>query len=304
MAWGIKEWFGSSIDRLKPSERKQMAEDALSNKAVGEINRQCPFIQHLMPGEICNKRGGVCTIIEYDSVAEKLPAAVCPRRLLEQDSAGNDVFDLLAKECFGIEAGKEYAVIREVPFLLKVDGEGNARSAKAGRIDWVLVADIENPATDWLAIETQAVYFSGDSMTGDFEMIRLDPDHLHVTPGARRPDWRSSAAKRLSPQLEDKQPVMIRWGKKVAVIVDEGFFQEFAAFQHDHVDFDNADVVWVVAGYDSNMRIVLRIERYAELEESIKAMSATRPVKKQVFEQDLAWHVTHQSSKVHFKIVP
>ena len=303
MAWGINEWFGHPVANITPEHRKNMADDVLSGAKNSVIGRTCPFVQHLMPGALCNKRGGVCSIIPYEDVEHKTPAAVCPRRLLQMDSAGRDIFDLLASQCLGVKLGQNYVVVREVPFLLKVDEAGEARGSKAGRIDWVLVSDADNPTKNWLAIETQAVYFSGDSMQRDFEMLQENPNRLAVTEGSRRPDWRSSAAKRLSPQLEDKQPVMIRWGKKVAVVVDEGFFDEFAAFQNDNVTFDNADVVWVVAGYDENLQITLRIERYAELNESIRAISATRPVDKKQFENALAKHISDRSSKVHIKTI-
>lgn len=49
-------------------------------------------------------------------------------------------------------------------------------------------------------------------MDVDFQMYVNKPDELNVTTKNRRPDWRSSGAKRLSPQLEAKSPVMRRWG--------------------------------------------------------------------------------------------
>lgn len=304
MAWGINEWFGHAIHRLQPSERKEMADDVLAGKSQQEIGRLCPFVQHLLPGELCNKKGGVCTIASYDATEQLPPAAVCPRRLLQKGKDERDVFDLLAQECLGVVPGSAYALVREVPFLLKVDEDGNARSAKAGRIDWILVTDFSSPRPEWLAIETQAVYFSGYSMQAEFEAISKAPEKLTVAAKNRRPDWRSSATKRLSPQLEDKQPVMNRWGKKVAVVVDEGFYNEFAAFQNDNVDFDNAEVVWIVAGYDDNMQLDIRIERFAELDESIRAISATRPMPKAQFEGDLLRNIEKNTGKVHFKTVP
>ena len=200
MAWGINEWFGHDIHTLPPSERKSLAEDVLSGKSQQEIGRPCPFIQHLLPGEICNKKGGVCTLASYEVADDLPPAAVCPRRLLQKGKDGRDIFDLLAQECLKVVPGSNYALVREVPFLLKVDEDGNARGAKAGRIDWILVTELEGHYLDWLAIETQAVYFSGSSMQGEFEAIKEKPEELTVVAKNRRPDWRSSAAKTLSPQ--------------------------------------------------------------------------------------------------------
>ena len=42
--------------------------------------------------------------------------------------------------------------------------------------------------------------------------------------GRRRPDYRSSGPKRLSPQLDVKVPVLRNWGKKVVVVIDRFFY--------------------------------------------------------------------------------
>lgn len=305
MAWGICEWYGTQIELLSAEQRLQAARDALSGEAVSTLNRQCPFVQHLQPGAKCNKSGGVCSIRPYGEEQDEIsPAATCPRRLLAQDSDGRDVFDLLASECFGQQSNDSYALVREVPFLDKVDRDGKARGAKAGRIDWVLVNEPNEASSDWLAIETQAVYFSGGGMEVDFQMYASSPEKLNVTSKNRRPDWRSSGAKRLSPQLSAKSPVMRRWGKKVAVVVDQGFFNELSKFKNDDIDFDNSEVVWVVVRYNSQMEISLSIERYAELDESVDALQATRPVVKAEFEKDLVEEVSRRSPKVHFKSIP
>lgn len=304
MAWGIREWYGQSIYDMDSDERRAAANDALSSKSATQIGRPCPFIQNILPGAACNKDGGVCSIVDYMD-ENCVPAAVCPNRLLASDGTGMDCFDVLAKECFDLDPQEKYAVVKEVPFLKKVDAAGQDRGAKAGRIDWVLVTQPGHKAGgDWLAIETQAVYFSGAKMAEDFKAYQRDPDNLHVTTKSRRPDWRSSGAKRLSPQLDAKSPVMSRWGKKVAVVVDRGFYDEFSAFDNDDVDFDNAEVVWVVLDYDDDMNVSINIERYAELEESRKAISGTRPVNKKEFEKDLRGNVADKTDKVSLRRLP
>ncbi len=304
MTWGICEWFGTPILDMSPDERKASADDALAEKIGDELGRLCPFIQHLEPGAFCNKKGGVCSIMPYGNEAEAPPASVCPRRLVAPSVTGEDIFDLLARECFNVAPHEDYALVKEVPFLLKVDADGQARGAKAGRIDWVLVTDIDQNIPEWLAIETQAVYFSGGAMAPDFKGYQENPGQLNATAKARRPDWRSSGPKRLAPQLDTKSPVMRRWGKKVAVVVDEGFYREFAGFVNDDVDFENSEVVWVVVGYNADMSITIRIERYAELRESIDAINATRPVRKNDFEATLQQHVRNASEKVYIKRLP
>lgn len=304
MPWGIREWYGQSIYNMTADERLAAANDALSGKRATDVGRTCPFVQNITPGAVCNKEGGVCSIVDYTGDND-VPAAVCPNRLLASDGSGMDCFDVLAQECFELGPKEKYALVKEVPFLRKVDADGNDRGASAGRIDWVLVTRAGDPyGGDWLAIETQAVYFSGGSMNDDFKAYQKDPANLHVTTRNRRPDWRSSGAKRLSPQLDDKSPVMRRWGKKVAVVVDRGFYNEFSAFENEDVDFDNAEVVWVVIDYDADMGVRIKVERYAELEESRKAISGTRPVNKREFEKDLRGHVLDKSEKVRLRRLP
>src|SRR5699024_12537315 len=80
-------------------------------------------------------------------------------------------------------------------------------------IDWILIADPDT-TTEWIAVEIQSVYFSGGNMDVDFQKYVQKPQKLNVTDTNRRPDWRSSGAKRLAPQLAAKSPVMAQWGKK------------------------------------------------------------------------------------------
>lgn len=306
MAWGIGEWYGVSVASMTPDERREAAERAIAETGGGgaaEVGERelCPFIQHSDPGALCNKGGGVCSIAPYEGGEIGAPAAVCPRRLLAMDESGRDVFDLLARECLDVEENGQYAVIREVPFLEKINSKGEARGTKAGRIDWVLVGNSADGQSDWLAVETQAVYFSGSAMAEDFHLYRDDPSQLQVTAGNRRPDWRSSGAKRLAPQLEVKSPVMNRWGKKIAVVIDQGFYNEFSGFQHGDVDFDNSEVIWVVMSYDESMNSRIKIERFAELEDSLKAIQATRPMNRSKFEAALEAELAKGSSKVSFK---
>ena len=74
---------------------------------------------------------------------------------------------------------------------------------EAGRVD--LVVSQDGKASRWFGLEVQAVYFSGDAMRPEFEALLTDNKPGVPTPvGKRRPDWRSSSAKRLMPQLQVK----------------------------------------------------------------------------------------------------
>src|SRR5690606_28139709 len=72
---------------------------------------------------------------------------------------------------------------------------------KAGRIDWLLMdsATIGDADPKWCALETQAVYFSGDNMGAEFSAYLNAPRSVIFPVGFRRPDYRSSGPKRLAP---------------------------------------------------------------------------------------------------------
>lgn len=297
-SWSIAEWYGQDIRTMAPEERRRSAELSLKAHAEGIAAVDlplCPFMNNLQPGALCNKAGGVCSIRLYESgdpdraADDVQPTTTCPNRFLEKID-GQTVFGYIANELFGVTSGAK--VVKEVPFLHKVDATGANRGSKAGRIDWVLVpktpAPSEHSGFDWIAVETQAVYFSGGAIWGDMRKYLADPDNLHAPDVDRRPDFRSSGAKRLAPQLDAKSPVMRRWGRKVAVVVDEAFFAELSAFRDDGTDFDNSEVVWVVLRFTDSMKFEISRVVYAELQESIDALQATKPVNKTEFESGLS----------------
>ncbi len=183
--------------------------------------------------------------------------------------------------------------IKEIPFLAKLDkdaaDEGDGK--KAGRIDWVLVHPKTKAGLKWCAIESQAVYFSGRSMVSEFENWAVaKPGVMPFPAETRRPDYRSSGPKRLAPQLQVKVPELRNWGAKTAVIVDEFFFSEMSALPELRGSADdrlaNADVVWLVAKYE-NGKIVPSKSVFSRLDDSIRALNATRPVGKTAFEAEI-----------------
>src|SRR5204863_1798236 len=115
-----------------------------------------------------------------------------------------------------------------------------------GRIDNVLVHTTRDPM-HWCALEIQAVYFSGAAMGREFKLVQTFTGEGLPFPAAnRRPDYRSSGPKRLMPQLQTKVPSLRRWGKKMAVVVDEAFFRALGPM--DHVpDISNCDIAWFIA---------------------------------------------------------
>jgi len=193
-----------------------------------------------------------------------------------------------------------------------VENDEDNTGKKAGRIDWIVV----NPTTgdvgelEWCAVETQSLYFSGDKMRPEFEAYAAKPSPVLFPVGRRRPDYRSSGPKRLSPQLDVKVPVLRNWGKKVVVVVDRYFYDNMSALtdaypraRNDQERLDNSDVVWFVVDYDENLSMTAYKVIFTTLESSRQALNATEPLSKSDFTRDLKSVMgdTSQTNKV-FKV--
>ena len=164
------------------------------------------------------------------------PVIVCPRRFEE----GKILVRWLA-EIVGF-VPDEAMLAREVPFMRA------ARTDRAaGKIDLVVARD-RNGELTWYGLEIQAVYFSGQGMTSEFEVLRNDGKERPPFPNAvRRPDWRSSSAKRLMPQLQIKVPTLRRWGSKIAVAVDRPFFDAIGGpSPSPSRNLTDGDIIWLV----------------------------------------------------------
>ena len=128
--------------------------------------------------------------------------------------------------------------------VLKVPG---ARAKRNGKIDFMLSRIGENGLPlDFCALEVQSVYISGRSIRPAFKTF-LATGELHDA--ERRPDFRSSAQKRLMPQLSLKVPIFRRWGKKFFVAVDDSFFRELPAMRSVS-SAENAEVTWMVYPFE------------------------------------------------------
>ncbi len=228
--YGISEWYGQPFLGLSSERRRELAQIALGEAPVPA----CPF--RPMP---CNKKGGVCSIRAYTGADGLIlgggeSVIVCPVRF-EQDRV---VLVWLA-DIVGFDR-RTVQMAREVPFMRSTD-----TGKHAGKIDLVVASDAT--ALRWFGLEFQAVYFSGDGMHGEFVALR---DHAGAAPypvGNRRPDWRSSGAKRLMPQLQVKGPTLRRWHSKITVAVDRPFFASLGGpSEKPSHDLDSGDVIWMV----------------------------------------------------------
>lgn len=236
--YGVGELYGHDFTGLSPDRVRELANATFKSQP-------CPFRSG---GFMCNKKGGVCSLRQYTKgdggvapVAGSTPVATCPNRFYDSGAALSWAGETLLNT-------KSPIILTELPFL-KATSNGDASDASTvGKIDMVLV----HPDTEilhWCALEIQAVYFSGASMSKDFNVMKKwDAEGIPFPQGFRHPDFRSSGPKRLMPQLQIKVPTISRWGKKMAVVVDLPFWESLGSIPEvDHVS--NCDIAWFVMQY-------------------------------------------------------
>ena len=240
--YGISEWFGRPFGGLTAPERGELATSAApvpaGTSAESLPPRPCPF----QDGRTCNKRGGVCSIRLYERAPGGLlgkqvgrPVITCPKRFEE-----DQILVRWLSEIVGFNP-EETQVAREVPFML-----GTETNKSAGKIDLVVARTTGNSLA-WYGLEIQAVYFSGRGMESEFRALRRRPGQPAFPDAMRRPDWRSSGAKRLMPQLQIKVPTLRRWGAKLAVAVDSPFFESLGGpSSNPSQDLGDGDIIWLV----------------------------------------------------------
>ncbi len=140
-----------------------------------------------------------------------------------------------------LEHPEELQLAREVPFMQSV-----VTQRAAGKIDLVIAVDRHE--LRWFGLEIQAVYFSGSGMDVEFEALRkADTVRPPFPMKHRRPDWRSSSANRLMPQLQVKGPALRLWNSKIAVAVDAPFFDSIGGpSETPEHDLKASVVIWLV----------------------------------------------------------
>ena len=299
-SYGIAEWYGRLFHTLSSPDRSKLLDEqnVMPCRFMADLPALAP-----RTGLECNKKGGVCSIRNYADGPDGLSfgpiTSTCPYRFLEDGLIVREI----GKALLGTETP---IVIKEIPFLRRTarakpidkppesikDGVDPGISREdVGKIDMVCVHPDKDPLT-WCAVEMQAVYFSGGKIEKDFEVLRQHSGNSIPLPGAkRRPDFRSSGPKRLMPQLQIKVPTLRRWGKKMAVVVDEEFFASLgpiAAEPHP----SNADIAWVILRYrDDTIRGLAKMELkeilYCTLERAVEGLTAGTPTTQDEFEKNL-----------------
>lgn len=207
--------------------------------------RLCPF-HNKVPSctkDKANDPLGVCSIYSGDSVTITCPVRFRQDWLIVADAG-----------TFFFPKGTHWATLTEVRL-------NDANGKSAGNIDLVLVAyDDQGEITDYGALEVQAVYISGN-VRAPFAAYMQNPEaNANLEWRGRdkypRADFLSSSRKRLAPQLIYKGGILHSWKRKMAVAVDQAFFNELPELPQ--VEPVNADVAWLV--YD--LRISPATERY------------------------------------------
>ena len=209
---------------------------------------------------------------------EGLPVITCPRRF-EQN-------DLIPKWLAEIVGFSDAFLAREVPFMRSTSTEKSA-----GRIDLVLANSKKiDTSSQWFGLEIQAVYFSGKSMSADFSLLQADNGRLPPAPTAvRRPDWRSSSAKRLMPQLQVKAPTLRRWFTKLAVAVDLPFFEAVGGQSAEpSQDINDGDILWLIPRVSEDYQLEAVHWEVLSLEDSSKKLLAAETIKRNEFETTLS----------------
>lgn len=304
--FGIGEWFGFDVTKLSSIERRALATDTLKSKEQ-RTSRPCPF-QARKQNAFCSKEGGVCSLRLYarsthpdNEGAIGIPVhgragelrATCPYRFHEE----LDVFRWVGETILNDPNPR---LVGEVGFLEAAASIDSGGGDDVGRIDMVLVSSntpLLAPMA-WVALEIQAVYFSGNAMKSEFKAFSDPGVNWMIFPaGRRRPDYRSSGPKRLMPQLQIKVPTLRRWGKKMAVVVDRAFFDSIGEMD-DVADISNADIAWFIVRFEgvdghNRTRLIRDEVRYTTLERSVEGLTGGRPVPLPVFEKRIAEKIQH-----------
>lgn len=280
-----------SLGTIKPKEADRL------NVLRGKLKRQqaeelpCPFRTD-SPHPTCTKPGGVCSIRIYREEAGTIEPidgergrlrALCPWRFHQDGTAFDKIGESLLSDPAPLRAG-------EVGFLESTGNLDSNPGEDVGRIDMILAKSNgpDRSPMEWVAVEVQAVYFSGKKMSIEFEHLKLTQGKLSMAQEKRRPDYRSSGVKRLMPQLLTKVPTLRRWGKKMAVVVDAPFFYSMGKMERvPHLS--NADIVWFLVDFKQAapgepFRLEVVEEFYTTLESATLGLTGGVPVSQGAFE--------------------
>jgi hypothetical protein len=181
-------------------------------------------------------------------------------------------------------------------------GSGNDSDA-VGKIDQILV-NLEGGHLQWCAVEMQAVYFSGMSMENDFRIMRRwEGPGIPFPASHRRPDYRSSGPKRLMPQLQTKVPTISRWGKKMAVVIDQGFWNSLGEMRETR-ELSNSEIVWFVVSLESsvsgNFSLRPMDAHFTTLAHAVEGLTGGTPMSQERFENQIRERLASDEARRSF----
>lgn len=262
----------------------------INNNSVDAIRfrekKLCPFnnkVPNCTKDKVDNPLG-VCSIFEDDETA-----ITCPIRFRQEwiivDSAAE----------FFFPAGTKWTSFTEVR-LEDIDGKA------AGNIDVVLVSyDDSGKVLDFGALEIQAVYITGNVRNPFEEFMKNRSENYQFSwrnqKSYPKPDYLSSSRKRLAPQLIYKGGILTRWKKKLAVAVDNGFYNTLPKLPQ--VSISEAEIAWMV--YDlvfdereNKFRLSLMSTKYTMFEPALLSLTKTEPGPVESFLEKLQTKLTEK----------
>lgn len=296
---GIGEWYRRPFADLSDEERRDWAAREPRQRGDRPVCH-CLTEYRLLRADAaptasdeCSKQGGICSLRQYVQTAGGVEVApgpagrlctVCPERFRE----GNRIYQWVGTRLLGTDSP---IVLGEIGFL-KPTGHSDDATAPprdVGKIDNILVHP-DTSILNWCALEIQAVYASNSAYSKEFRAIASFEGAGIPWPQTKpNLDYRSSSLKRLMPQLQVKVPSLRRWGRKMAVVVDECFFEQLGGM--DTVgDVSNCDVVWFVVGYDHSgceAQLCLRHVQMTTLERTVEGLTAGHPSAMGEFENSI-----------------
>ncbi len=241
-----------------------------SDKAIrNRDNRLCPY-NNKVPS--CTKSRisdpiGVCSIHHNNEVV-----ITCPIRF-RQDW----IFTTDASKFF-FPPGEKWTSLTEVRIK-------NEEGRTAGNIDIVLVAyDNDKRVVDFGSVEIQSVYISGNIsrplkhyMEDPQNRFNMDWKNQKQYP---RPDYLSSSRKRLAPQLIYKGGILNSWNKKMAVVLQKGFYQTLPELEE--VKPEEADLVWLIYDLEkdntsSTYTLSLHRSVFTKFEPALRQITTPKP---------------------------
>lgn len=182
-------------------------------------NKLCPY-NNRIPECTKSKRNdpiGVCSIWEANT-----PAIICPVRFRQNWSIVSDIQPFLFPDI----PQNQYKYVTEAKLA-------DADEASVGNIDLVGLNVQNDQILDFAGCEIQAAYISGN-VTNPFKQYYQNPLEFYNTAwtGGKypRPDWLSSI-KRLEHQLIMKGTLFGVWQKKMAVVIQNRFYNNFRSLQ-------------------------------------------------------------------------